>query len=126
MKHRIYAGYVTQTLDSDLLYSLLPLDTKNTAFFQVSNPAMHIQKVIISWKNSELHLFYAVTQEPVHHIEEMKQKEIHLLAEHSWESFTHQNIGSINMYGVGGDGRCPLKNMQFQIETSGVGSSVES
>lgn len=42
--------------------------------------------------------FFAVTQELVHHVEEMKQKEIHLLAGHSRKSFTHQNIGSINMY----------------------------
>lgn len=49
--------HVTQTLDSDLLYTFLRLDTaQENSIFQVSSPAKHTQKVIIAWKNSEFHL----------------------------------------------------------------------
>jgi len=49
-----FKGHVTHTLHTDLLYTFLLLDTAlDNSIFHVSNPAMHTQRVIIAWKNSE-------------------------------------------------------------------------
>lgn len=92
--------HVTQTLDSDLRYTFLILDTAldQQHFSGFESSHAHTKGNNRLEELRVLFFFFEVTQDVVNHVEEMKQKEIHLLAGHSWKSFTHQNIGSINMY----------------------------
>lgn len=80
------------------IYSYVWILPKKTAFSGFGPSHAHTKGNNRLEKLRVPSFFFAVTQELVHYVEEMKQKEIHLLAGHSWKSFTHQNIGSINMY----------------------------